>query len=159
VPMTATELFEDIRARLNELPVNTVSTPWAYRPEELVHHARTAMRYLRASGVVVTPTLDGEGALSAPLSDTIGVLVSLLTSASMVRGNLLKKLGDGELGVVFRTGADLIDTKTAAIRLESAADEMATSTKELMAIALASTEQAEGSVGAYLYGEREPYPG
>jgi hypothetical protein len=157
--MTTAEIIEDIRSRLNEFQVNTVDRPWAYRTEEFTPHMRSAIRQLRALGVVVAPTMDESGVLSDELTDTIGVLVSIIATIRLVRGDLLTKLRDGELGVIFRTGADLIDTKTAATRMENAATELDRDIDTLLAVAMASAEQTTAGDGAFHYGGQEPYPG
>jgi hypothetical protein len=156
--MDASEIFEDMRSRLNELQVNTVDRPWEYELDDLIPRVRSAMRYLRAANVYVNSTMSGEGVLSAPVTTIVGVLVSALATMNMIKGDLLGKLRDGELGVIFRTGADLIDTKTSALRLDAGVATLEAEVATLMAIALSSIEQSNiGSEGAYHYGGQEPY--
>lgn len=157
--MTADEIFEEVRTRLNELQVNTVDRPWTYQLDQLVPHARSAMRGLRAKNIVLRPTMNAEGVLSAEISDTLGVLIAAMTASRVVKGDLLQKLREGELGVVFKTGADSIDTTTAARALQSGADEMDMDVEALIAVALASLDQTENGDGAYQYGGQLPYPG
>ena len=117
------------------------------------------MRAVRAVGIALEPTMSKAGVLSLDLSDTLGTLISAMSASRIVKGDLLMKLRDGELGVIFRTGADLIDTKTIANELRTSTGTMEDEVATLIAVALASSSQSTLSTGAYRYGDQTPYAG
>lgn len=146
--MTKAELFEDIRALLREAPVATTLEPHRYRDDELVQYVRAALRHLRSIGVPTTTQLDsGVGAELTPQpSEQVGHLIALRVAAQLLNGDMIKKLNDGELGLFFRAGPDIVDTRDAVKAFKGAATGLEQEFSRLLMIVLSGTVDDGGSI-------------
>jgi hypothetical protein len=144
--MTKDEIYEEIRSQLREAQEATVTTPWRYDDKDLVPQIRSALRYLRTVGLPVLAVMDTSGTFETDPTETEGLLIALRVVNRLLTGDLMRKLLDGELGVVFRTGSDLIDTKTASTVFESASSRSGEEFDRLLTIALANTDGGSRSI-------------
>lgn len=141
--MSVEELYEEIRALLREAQVSKVSDPWKYTDEDFVPQTRSALRSLRVRGLLVEGDMDRDGVFVTDPSEIEGLLIAYFVAERLVTGDLLQKLADGELGLVFKTGPDLIDTKTATRSFEDFGKRWRMEFDTLLAIAMAG--QADGA--------------
>lgn len=150
--MTKDDLFEDIRALLKQPQAFIIDEPWDYGDEDLIIHVRSALRHLRSRGVTLEVDFSIDGELTGDLTESTGVLVSLYVAAYLLRGDLNNKVLNGSVGVVWRAGMDMLDTKTAAISLVQAAKDYERQYKELLMIVLsdAGTIEVFGEPGTNL---------
>lgn len=144
--MTKDELLEEIRSRLREPQLQTVETPWEYREIDLVMEIRSALRYLRVIGVPVTATMSPVGALGGTLDENVGIAIACWVSSRLFAGDLARKLGKGELGVYFRAGPDIIDTRNVNSFFAATADAYEGEFKKLVAIILASGAENQNAI-------------
>lgn len=140
--MNEAELYEEIRALLREAQVSKVSDPWKYTDEDFVPQTRSALRNLRVRGLLVEGAMDSDGIFTTEPTEIEGLLIAYFVAERLVSGDLLQKLADGELGMVFKTGPDLIDTKTATRSFEDFGKRWRMEFDALLAIAMAG--QADG---------------
>lgn len=158
--MTITEIFEEVRALIGEPQFDTVAEPYLYKDGELLRKLRSAVRQLSAKGVLWGESSDLEDLVidateATPVFEedptTLqGVLLSLFVAVELLRGDLIKKLNAGEMGVYFRSGFDIIDTKKAGEDFRFAASIMQ---RELDVMLLRTlTSQLEG--GDSVFGEQ-----
>jgi len=141
--MDIEQLFEEIRFQLNEALFDTLEEPWTYENLQLERGIRSAMRHLRSLGISFNQTMDANGSLSAPVDEEIGMLISYRVSATLLKGDLLIKLMRGQLGMLYKTGGDVIDTKTAARGLLDSANELNRQYEKLF-LAVATRKIDEG---------------
>ena len=120
--MNIDEIFQEIRTPLKEAQENTVDDPWEYIDDDLLIYVQSALRQIRATGLVLESTIQEDGTLDPQPSEAQGVLISLHVADSVLSGDLTKKLRDGELGLMFRSASDVIDTKTAAIHFTKSSE-------------------------------------
>jgi hypothetical protein len=144
--MTGAEVAQEIRSLLREPQLNTVSTPWTYDAGDLNVQIRSAFRYLRVLGVDPIATVDADGEFSEDIAENVGLLVAYYVAHRLVAGDLAQKLIDGELGVLFRTGTDIIDTKTASQSFKAVAAEYEFRFDTLLAMSLTDAEGGSSSV-------------
>lgn len=151
--MDKAELIEEIRALLREPQEHLVSQPWTYIETEFYPQIRSAMRHLTAKGVATANigAMATDGSLTSEPSARCGVLIALAVANRLLTGDLMRKLRDGEMGVIFRAGSDFIDTKQAAKGFETAASNYQQDFDTLLAIELAN---ADG--GDKFFGPPEP---
>lgn len=121
--MDKAELLEEIRGLLMEPQVETVEEPYHYPDDILIVQIRSAIRHLISLGVPIEVTVSTAGVFSDDLPDTHGLLVAYHVAMRLLRGDMIQKLKDGEMGVSFRAGRDVIDTKSAGYLFEGKADE------------------------------------
>ena len=139
--MNKAELYEEIKTLLSELQSGVVPSPWTYDENDFVPLLRSALRRLRTQGVVTTAVIATDGTFTAdPLTELEGRLLAVAVVVSLVRTNLMQKLKDGELGVLWKAGTDTLDTKNAARSFEGAVASFEQEYAELLAIALASAD-------------------
>lgn len=152
--MTKAELIEEVRSLLNEAQLSTVEKPWHYTDVEFIPQIRSALRFLRTRGVATTGVMDKDGTFSTePSTEVEGALIALYVAEKLISGDLTQKLADGELGVIFKAGSDLIDTKVAAQSFSKAASGMADQFQTLLTIALSNADGGLNSV----FGGTETY--
>lgn len=144
--MTVDELYEEIRAQLREAQEGAVAKPWRYGNADIVPQVRSALRHLRVLGVPLAPTMTTAGVLSEELTETQGLLVALRVVQRLLSGDLVQKLLDGELGVVYRSGADYVDTKTASMAFTSLATSVDEEFQRYLMIALANADGGSNSI-------------
>lgn len=145
--MDKASLFEEIRTLLKEAQVNTVSKPWAYTDVDLTLQVRSAIRHLKAIGVPsLTAVMSPTGQLTTEPTDAQGVLIALYVVHNLLEGDLIHKLVEGELGVYWRAGPDIIDTKTAGGEFTKAANRLASRYETLLTIELTGAIDASASV-------------
>ncbi len=118
--MTYAEILEHIRVLLQE-PLDGFGIPaQSYDDDFLYIQVRSALRHLEAIGVIYEGLLtvtDGIPDFDIDPTTRQGVLISLRVVSSLLRSDITQRVVSGSLGMVFRMGNDLIDTKTAAIQL------------------------------------------
>jgi hypothetical protein len=112
--MTLAELIEEIRALLLEPQMHTVDRPWQYTEYDLVPQIRSALRFLRSIGVNLPVTLSAKGVWTGTLLEPLAMLVCYRVASEMLKGDLMQKLRSGEMGLYFRAGPDIIDTRAAS---------------------------------------------
>lgn len=149
--MLEDELFEEIRTLLREAQQGTVAKPWNYTDVDLVVQVRSAFRYLRAVGYMVNnvpfpTTMDQNGEMVGPLTDTEGVFTAHFVAARLISGDLLQKLLDGELGVSYKSGTDEINTNAAAKAFQDIAKDFREQFQTFMTIALTNSQDTTYSV-------------
>lgn len=136
--MDKTEIYAEIRALLREPQAATTTNPWTYVDADLAPQVRSALRHLRVKGLTVTGVFDATGNFTTEATETEGMLISLFVAERLIVGDLMQKLNEGELGVIFKAGSDMIDTKQAATSFEKMASRYRTEFQTLLTIALAS---------------------
>lgn len=133
------EVREEIRSLIREPQLNVSANPWEYDNNDLIIQIRSALRRLRLYGIT-TATVDKDGTLTGTLDDVTGLLLASYVAFKLINGDLTQKLLDGELGLVFRAGTDMIDTKTATIHFREVASDYKDEYDALLAIALTSSD-------------------
>lgn len=152
--MTKAEWLEEIRVLLHDAQVETVAQPWTYAEPDLLIQIRSALRSLRAKGVLTTAVVDAAGEVtSEPTTDTEALCVAYIVAARLTQKDLVGKLRDGELGVLFKAGSDLIDTKQAARQFESVGSSYAAEAQRLLMLLIADADAGTES----FFGEQSPY--
>lgn len=141
--MNETDIFEEIRAILREPQVSSVANPWNYTDADLIPQVRSAIRNLRARGYAAEAEMGADGVFVTEPSETEGMLLCYFVAERLLSGDLLQKLMDGELGVVFKAGADMIDTKTSAMSFSAAGDRFRDEFRTLLAIAMAGEDNGD----------------
>lgn len=144
--MDRDELFEEIRTLLREPQTATVANPYRYTDLDLVPQIRSALRYLRTTGVPSDAVMDTTGTLTTEPDETEGMLIAFRVAAMLLSGDLIKKLNDGELGVLFKAGPDTLDTKTATKSFETAAASYQQEFQKLLTIVLADVDGGTNNV-------------
>lgn len=145
--MTKAEIFEEIRALLREPQAGTVERPWNFTDADIVPQIRSALRHLRTRGLATTGVMDMRGEFTTvPATEREGALIALFVAEKLVSGDLIQKLHDGELGVVFRAGSDMIDTKEAAKSFQKVATTYREEFQILLTIGLTD---ADGGTATY----------
>jgi hypothetical protein len=144
--MTRDELFEEIRVLLGEPQANLVDNPWEYSDLDLVPHIRSAIRHCRMKGVRMLAVISTDGDLTSAPTEGEGVLIALRVAGSLLKGDLLQKLLDGELGIYFRAGPDIVDTRDGAADFRRAADRYEGEFERALGIMLAQTQGGNDSV-------------
>lgn len=115
------ELFEEIRTLLREPQGRTVEAPYTYTNAELILSVRSALRHLRSVGIQTKGVLDTSGTLEPALEEAVGVLVALYVAKNLLEGDMVSRLNSGELGMYFRTGPDVMDTRGSVPAFKEAA--------------------------------------
>jgi hypothetical protein len=151
--MTKDEIYEEIRTQLREAQESVVTSPWKFGDKDFVPHIRSALRHLRAVGVVTTGVMGTDGEFSADPGEIEGLLIVHLLVGRLLTGELTRKLLDGELGVVFRSGGDMLDTKTATTAFREVATQAKEQYDSLLTVALANADGGSNSI----YGLQKPY--
>lgn len=140
------ELYEEIRALLFEAQVDTVDKPWHYHDDELTFQVRSALRYLRAVGVSTDAEVDVDGTFTTSPTETIGTLLAYIVASRLLNGDLIQKLLEGEIGIHFRAGRDVMDTKTAAHAFREKASQYKVEAEALMTIVLTDADGGAESI-------------
>lgn len=149
--MTRAELFEEIRAALLEPQVGTVQFPYTYTDDDLIVQVRSALRRLRTIFSDLTAELSNVGVLDPEPTEEEGLLIALFVIMRLLRGDLQKRLRNGELGVYFRSGPDIIDTKDVARGFTQVASDYAADYETLLTAVISKKQ----SVGASVFGTQE----
>jgi hypothetical protein len=144
--MTKDEIYEEIRTQLREAQEATVQTPWRYDDGDLVPQIRSAIRYLNVLGVQNVGVMNTSGEFTTEPSPVIGLCIAYRIVHRLLTGDLMRKLLDGELGVVFRSGSDYIDTKTASQSFALIAERAEGEFSLLLAAAMANADGGASSV-------------
>ena len=129
-------LFEEIRTRLREAQVNCVTDPWRYEDEDLILAVRSAIRHLRSLKVSLALDMDSSGTFDSNPTETQGMLIALKVCSDLLRGDLSKKLSNGELGVSVRSVLDAYSTTEGATGLAKSAGQYQKDFETLLAIVL-----------------------
>lgn len=151
--MNKDEIYEEIRALLREPQVGTVENPWRYDDYDLEIMCKSALRNLRIKGIPVTSAFTHEGELEPIPSETEGVLIALFVASRLLTGDLTQKLMDGELGIYFKAGPDVIDTQTVARHFHTVADKYDREFRTMLTVALTNLDGGDANV----YGKPTPY--
>lgn len=117
--MTMDEVLEQIRSLLNDPLDALVSADVSqlYTDQDIFDRTPSALRYLRSIGVSITSEFDiSTQVLDPEPTERQGVLLACRIATGLLRGELTRRLLNGDFGLIFRMGNDLIDTKTAAIQ-------------------------------------------
>ena len=141
--MTKSEIFEEVRTLLREPQTDTISDPWTYSDDDLVLQIRSALRHLKAKGVSTTTTVSVEGVMDTEPSDAVGTLIALRVASVLLRGDMIRKLNSGELGMYFKAGPDIVDTKTVATNFKKIASEYEDEFEIMLVLALSETSIGE----------------
>ena len=148
--MDKQELHEEIRAILREALIESSLKEWHYRVDELDAQIRSALRYLRTIGVDLGgAVMDTMGVLDPEPEEDVGVLVSYFVAHRLLTGDLIQKLTDGELGIYWKEGLDVIDTRDQLRSMNKSAAEIHDRYNRILNIIL--TGQVDD--GASVYGE------
>ena len=136
--MTMDEVMEQVRSLLNdplEVFVDAGITQ-LYTDEDILDRVPSALRYLRSIGVEIDALLSTDAELDPEPTERQGVLLASRVASDLLRGELTRRLLNGNLGMVFQMGSDLIDTKTAAIQFANASSDIEEEFEALLAIEL-----------------------
>lgn len=141
-------LFEEIRTRLREVQEQTVTDVWLYQDEDLIMAVRSAIRQLRVIHVALEFDLDLTGAFDTDPTETQGMLLALKVVADLLKGDLTKKLNNGELGVSVKSLLDSYSSTEGAKGFAKAAESYAEEFKTLLTIVLSdNVDTATGTFG------------
>ena len=145
--MDRDELFEEIRALLLEgQTVAGVVQPYRYDDTELIRQVRSSLRQLRVVGVSTEAEMTVDGTLDPEPTEAVGTLISYVVAARLLTGDMTQKLMEGELGVHFRAGRDVIDTKDAERGLQRVAVEYSLKADTMLTIVLSDQDGGANSV-------------
>jgi hypothetical protein len=142
--MTRDELFEEVRLLIQE-PQDTadVDRPAEYNDAALLAQARSAMRQLRAKGVLVNVVWNDDDFV---VSDNVGMYLAYRMAANLLSGDVVRRLKEGELGIYFRAGTNVIDTREVGNHIHVAADEYEAEAERVLMILLTDATDAGASV-------------
>jgi hypothetical protein len=139
--MTKAELFEEIRTRLSEPQTATVENPYTYDDTELTYHVRSAIRWVQqAKGITTTAAMATNGTLSPEPTDQVGYLLALRVASQLLRSDMISRLTAGDMGVYFRAGDNIIDTKTVATSFKATASVYDAELEHLVAMILSGSD-------------------
>jgi hypothetical protein len=144
--MDKKELYEEIRALLLEPLSEVGADEWKFSEVELVRQVRSAIRRVRIAGIPIAQEMSEEGELSEELTFDVGMLIAYSVVARLLRGYLTQQLLDGELGIMWRAGQDVIDTKTAGQGFQRKASEYELEYQGLLATIFANRDGGTNSV-------------
>lgn len=144
--MTRADIEQEIRAILREATVSTVETPWNYTSDDFTPQIRSALRHLAAKGLSLVTVMADDDTLSTEPEDAEGVLIALFVAHRLISGDLTQKLMDGELGVIFKTGSDYMDTTTAARQFAAVSADLASRLEIALAMMLADQDTGVNNV-------------
>src|SRR5678809_120620 len=116
--MTMDEVMEQVRSLLND-PLEVfidAGVTQLYTDQDILDRVPSALRYLRSVGVLIEAVLSTDAELDPEPTERQGVLLAARVASGLLRGELTRRLMNGNFGMVFQMGTDLIDTKTAAIQ-------------------------------------------
>lgn len=144
--MNKAELFEETRALLREPQVGTVQQPFTYDDADLIPQFRSAFRRLSVIGIVPIHqgAMDIDGTLTQEPSDLVGITACLYVAARLLKADLVQKLLNGEMGLVFTSGPDTIDTTTVARQFANKADAYDLEYQGMLTIALSVDTNTTG---------------
>lgn len=134
--MTKVELFEDVRAILMEAQADSVADPWVYDDVELLRQLRSAINHLQAYGLSLDVVIAETGGFTTDPNNFEGVLLSSFVCARLISGDLMQKLNEGELGLYFRAGMDVINTEEGGRQMAKVAKGLEDKFEVLLTMAL-----------------------
>jgi hypothetical protein len=144
--MTKAELFEEIRVRLREPQVSSEEDPFLYTDDELVIHVRSALRWARVNRTISTDAeMAPDGTLLPEPSEEVGVLVALRVASQLLRSDMINRLNSGQMGIYFRAGDNIVDTKTVATNFKAAAQLYDAELESLVNVLLCDPTRSAGS--------------
>jgi hypothetical protein len=152
--MTKEELFETIRALLHEPQKDTVEAPYTYGDAELVFQVRSALRLLRVVDLVrdTSPVvMTDKGVLAPEPSEELGLLIAYYVAKELLTGDMLGKLRDGDMGMYFRAGPDVMDTRAAVPAFQTASANLDAKYQALLTIIIAKADSATSFFGEPTY--------
>lgn len=152
--MDKATLYEEIRALLREPQVQSVADPWEYKDQDFVPQVRSAIRHLAARGVLVVAVMDTNGEFTTDPAEKEGLLIALFVADRLLSGDLIQKLKDGELGIYFKSGVDIIDTRQAERAFGVAATRYRDDFQALLTMVLTDQDGGADSI----YGDQIVYP-
>jgi len=121
--MTTPDLLTIVRQRVGmTLAEIGVELP-PYSDTFLLGYAKTVNYYLNGIGVATGVTVTTADITPEP-TNIIGLLLASATAMWLVRDDLLGKLGNGELGLSFSSGATSITSTQATKSLETSANKL-----------------------------------
>lgn len=144
--MTMDEVMEQVRSLLNdplEIFVDSGVTQ-LYTDQDLLDRVPSSLRYLRSLGVSIDALLTTDAALDPEPTERQGVLLASRMAAGLLRGELTRRLLNGDFGITFRMGNDLIDTKTAAIKFADVSTNIDDEFQVLLLLELAAENEVFG---------------
>jgi hypothetical protein len=144
--MIMDEVMEQVRSFLNdplEIFVDSDVTQ-LYTDQDILDRVPSALRYLRSLGVSMDAVLTIDAALDPEPTERQGVLLAARIAAALLRGELTRRLLNGDFGLTFRMGNDLIDTKTAAIKFADVSTNIDTEFQVLLVLELAAENEVFG---------------
>lgn len=150
--MTRAEIEEEIRAILREVQVGTVQNPWTFTSDDFTPQIRSALRQLAVKYATVLISakpegvMDTTGAFTTEPGDAEGILIAQFVAMRLIKGDLIQKLMDGELGVIFKTGSDYIDTTQASRAFKDAADDLQMEFNAGLTIQLTNLDQGTNNI-------------
>lgn len=145
--MVKADLFEHVRALLRDAQQDLGIAPQVYTDDELILHVRSALRHVKAIGVVTDAAMTTLGVLAPEPADDVGVLLALKIVITMLRGDMIQRVTSGEFGVLFSMGNDTIDTKTAAIQFKNTADDFEEDYRNLLTLILSDLIKTQDVYG------------
>jgi hypothetical protein len=147
--MTKDEVFTHIRSLLREaLDTLGAGVTLLYEDDVLLDQTKAALNYLIAVGVTTDTVVDSSDELTPEPSTRLGVLLALRVVAVLLRGDLTQRLLSGSMGMIFRMGNDLIDTKTAATQFKSIASDYSKEFISILTIELTAEPEVFGGPNA-----------
>lgn len=144
--MQLAEIYDEIRTILSDAQQSVGAVHYRYPDAVLLRQVRSALRYLRVVGPAPLGTVDEEGEVTGEFTESEGLLLAYRASERLLDGDLTQKLYDGELGLYFKTGSDVIDTKSAAQLLGSKARECSKNFQVLLAVVNTAANPGNTSV-------------
>lgn len=151
--MTRADIEEEIRAFLREAQAPTVEKPWNYTSADFTPQIRSALRHLGIAyqavlpGAAPTAVMAADGSFTTEPGDSEGLLIAYFVAARLLNGDLVQKLMDGELGIIFKTGSDYMDTTQASRSFKEMADYAQLKYDALLVMTLANLDS--GTLNVY----------
>ena len=123
--MTTAELLEIVEQFIGQTAAVLGGETEDYSHPFILEHLKTVNFMLNAAGITTSVVVDpvAETITPAP-TDKLGLLLAVKTATAIIKGDLIKKVRLGELGVSFKTGATSITTSDAAKRLTDFSDQL-----------------------------------
>ncbi len=116
--MTTAELLTIVQQFVGEAAAVLGGEAETYTDSFILEYVKTMNFILIMSDITTGVTIDPVTETITPDPvDAIGVLLAMKAAASIIGGDLLKKVRLGELGISFKSGATSITTSEAAKKL------------------------------------------
>lgn len=121
--MTTDEVLDVVKEKISQAVLEVGGASPMYPDDFLLKSVKTANFMLTVLGVTTGVTVSTTAITPDP-TIVIGMLLASAAAASLIEGDVLSRLRNGELGLSFSSGATSISTNQAAINLKGSSENL-----------------------------------